>query len=121
MAVSPIEEVTKKCGQRTVFRALKNSLKIYNEMKEAAVVPTKTTLLLPVLFESVDDFLGMMDAEQRKNLSGVMLFGGSEDSSLAARFDVVRSLRQSMGENFILGLHENAKPCKCSLFLRFLI
>ena len=84
LAVSPIEQINKKSGKKTIGRAFRNSLKIYTEMKLAAVLPPQTKLLFPVLFDNADDFLNRMDADLRGSLEGVVFFGGLEDMSLGA-------------------------------------
>ena len=92
-AVSPIEHINSNCGKRTVARALKNSLKIYTEIQEAAVLPAQTHLLFPVLFDNADEFMTRMSAEIRETLKGVIFFEGIDNLSIGARFDAIRQLR----------------------------
>ena len=67
-----------------------------------------------MLFEHADDFYAHIDDETRSNLQGVLLFNGLDHLSLklGARFDSVRTLRQQIGDDAIIGMHENASPSK---------
>mmetsp|Transcript_27146 Transcript_27146/g.33745 ORF Transcript_27146/g.33745 Transcript_27146/m.33745 type:complete len:285 (-) Transcript_27146:34-888(-) len=107
--VSPIEQVTNKCGKRKVGRAIRNAHRTYADMRQAAQLQN-SKLLYPVLYEQADDFFAQLDADLRGTLDGVMLFNGLENLSLAARFDSVSNLRQSLGDNAIIGTHVNATP-----------
>eukprot|EP00354_Favella_ehrenbergii_P002013 CAMPEP_0170472430 /NCGR_PEP_ID=MMETSP0123-20130129/14479_1 /TAXON_ID=182087 /ORGANISM="Favella ehrenbergii, Strain Fehren 1" /LENGTH=284 /DNA_ID=CAMNT_0010740729 /DNA_START=315 /DNA_END=1165 /DNA_ORIENTATION=- len=112
--VSPIEQVTNKCGKRKVGRAIRNAHRTYADMRQAAQLQN-SKLLYPVLYEQADDFFAQLDADLRGTLDGVMLFNGLENLSLAARFDSVSNLRQSLGDNAIIGTHVNATPRKLPL------
>ena len=69
-----MEQVTPDCGMRTIQRVLRNSLKTYVEIKLAANLDS--CILMPVLFEKADCFLGQLEEDMRETLDGVMLFGG---------------------------------------------
>lgn len=95
ISVSPIEQVSPSCGKKKIVRVVRNAVKAYQDLKEG--VNLETCLLMPVLFESADEFMGRLDKSIRDNLDGVMLFGGLETISLGSQFDSVRTLRELKG------------------------
>ena len=75
IAVSPMEQVTPSCGKRKVHRAINNSIKSYENIKQGP--PLNSLLLFPVLFESLDDIWSRIpEADLRDNMEGMMLFAG---------------------------------------------
>ena len=106
-----MEQVTVTCGKRKIHRAINNSVKAYNDLKMANLSESMT-LLLPVLFEKANDFLGELEEDVRESLEGILLLGGREEISMGAQFDALRDIRQSRGDDFVIGVHENATPCK---------
>ena len=112
MVVTPIEQVTANCGKKKITRTIQNSVKAYNDFKTTSGLDGSCTLLMPILFEYVDDFLPRLDDNVRNGLEGIMLFEGKNTPSLGAKFDSIKSLRQERGENFVISIHDNATPCK---------
>ena len=110
--VTPIEQVTVNCGKKKISRTIQNSVKAYTDIKTTSGLDGSCILLMPVLFECVDDFLPRLDEDVRNGLDGIMLFAGKNSPSLGANFDSIKSLRQEKGENFVISIHDNATPCK---------
>ena len=110
IAVTPIEQVTPSCGKRKIHRAISNAVKAYENIKQGP--PLNSLLLFPVLFESLDDNIWgrFPEADLRDSMDGMMIFAGQNQMSLAAKFDSVRNLRQTKGEAFLIGAHQNATP-----------
>jgi len=94
------------------MRATKHAAKAYLEIQDAGGLAVNTTLLFPLLMENADDFPANLDQEVRNSLEGVLLFEGRAELSLASKFDSLRNLRLTMGDDFVIGLHDNATPCK---------
>lgn len=113
IGVTPIEQMTITCGRKKISRTNKNSVKAYNDLKAADGLDS--LLLFPAMFESADDNLVRMEQDMREPLDGVMLFDGQSSMSLGAQFDSARTLREARGDQFVIGMHENATPIQIAV------